>query len=805
MTSIDPNTIDSNNSNYLFIIDSITCPITQDVMIDPVLAKDGHTYERSAIERSLESSPISPLTRIPMSINDLTTNYGIKALCNQYHQGLFGNNNLNNPSTISNNNIILDHTISKNSENKIMMTFSVDESSMPDNLYYNCLPQDIIICIDESGSMNDAVQAKDKDGNRLENGFSIQDIIIHAANTVTKTLPKTSRLSIITFSNKAKLLFDLTLMTEINQIMAIEKISKIKPTYQTNIWSAVDMAYNILNSRSDKTRNGNIILLTDGDPNISPARGEIDTLKRLRKTTNFSASLYTFGFGYGIKPGLLYNMAKYANGCNAHIPDGNSVGDVFCHYIATILTSVVMNLQLHIKYDNEQDFESLSPIMGDFVYNTDDMDSKYIIIDLGTVQLGQIKNIIMNIDINSTNFRYFYTYKICGKAYKTDLCEPHIDDITTEDYVINKEIARYTVVEEILKIIKYREANNKNLAIETYNNLEKYYSENLFDQKLMDNIKDQVKMAIENDVYYNRWGKLYLEQWCQALCKQICPNNKDLGCDFGGKIYKDVLDIASDIFDTLEAPEPSLIGKNDDSPDDNLHNNNLVNHNLVNHNYNVDFRGIYGTTTYSRPPLPQRTRTLDQYSGGACFDQMCEITMADGSKKILKDIVKGDIIETIDVFNKSNKTESTVVCVLKTIISHGKTSLVNFPSGLKITPWHPIKILGEWDFPINYVKPEIQSCQAIITLVLSDNHVAIINDIPCITLAHNSTDKILNHSYFGTSKIIDDLKMITGWNNGYIVIDENCFIRKDNMITKIINPTKSELPKLKRNIAFGNI
>ena len=55
-------------------------------------------------------------------------------------------------------------------------------------------------------------------------------------------------------------------------------------------------------------------------------------------------------------------MAKYGNGCNAHIPDGNSVGDVFSHYVATILTSVAMNLQLHIKYNSQQDFESLSLI-----------------------------------------------------------------------------------------------------------------------------------------------------------------------------------------------------------------------------------------------------------------------------------------------------------------------------------------------------------------------------------------------------------------------------------------------------------
>lgn len=754
-----------SNVDFSIIIDSITCPITQDIMIDPVLAIDGHTYERTAIERSLELKQESPLTRISMTINNLQPNYVIKALCDQYHSGAFGNKNYNTSCTkISTDNISLDHTICKNDDNKIMMTFNVDETSLSSNLDYNCLPQDVIICIDESGSMNDAVQAKDINGNRLENGFSIQDIVIHAANTVAKTLTKSSRLSVICFSNKANLLFDLTPMNEINQIMAIAKISKIKPSYQTNIWGAIDMAINNLHKRVDKTRNGHIILLTDGEPNISPARGEVETIKRVRKTTNFSAGLYTFGFGYNIKPGLLYNMAKYANGCNAHIPDGNSIGDVFSHYIATILTSVVMNLQLHIKYDTKQDFESQSPIMGDYAYTFNDTSNKYIIIDLGTIQLGQIKNIIMNTDFHSTNFTYYYTYKIGGKDYSVTPRKSNINSLIVKDHPINKEIARYTVVEMILTIIKYRASNNKELAIKTYNDLEYYYTKNLFDQKLMDNIKDQVKMAIENDSYYNRWGKLYLEQWCQALCKQICPNNKDLGCDFGGKIYKEVVDIASDIFDTLEAPEPSLIVKYD----------NLSNYRSINSNIQ----------------LPRRTRTLDQYNGGVCFDQMCQITMADGNKKLLKDIVKGDSIKTFDVFYINKKTESKVVCVLKTIISNGKTNLVNFPSGLKITPWHPIKMLGGWDFPINYIEPKLQSCEAIITLVLSDNHVAFINDVPCITLGHNCNDKNLNHQYFGTSKIINDLKIISGWENGYITIDDTYFIRHNNEVLKIIDPTK---------------
>ena len=39
------------------------CPIMWTVMKDPVVASDGHTYEREAIQKVLNSGGPSPLTR----------------------------------------------------------------------------------------------------------------------------------------------------------------------------------------------------------------------------------------------------------------------------------------------------------------------------------------------------------------------------------------------------------------------------------------------------------------------------------------------------------------------------------------------------------------------------------------------------------------------------------------------------------------------------------------------------------------------------------------------------------------------
>jgi len=55
------------------------CPITMAVMKDPVVAADGHTYERSAIESWLRQRKVSPLTNSPMTAKPLTPNLAMRS------------------------------------------------------------------------------------------------------------------------------------------------------------------------------------------------------------------------------------------------------------------------------------------------------------------------------------------------------------------------------------------------------------------------------------------------------------------------------------------------------------------------------------------------------------------------------------------------------------------------------------------------------------------------------------------------------------------------------------------------------
>ena len=59
-------------------LETFICPITGDIMKDPVIGSDGHTYERSAIEQWLRQEGTSPITRQTMNRTDLTTNIALR-------------------------------------------------------------------------------------------------------------------------------------------------------------------------------------------------------------------------------------------------------------------------------------------------------------------------------------------------------------------------------------------------------------------------------------------------------------------------------------------------------------------------------------------------------------------------------------------------------------------------------------------------------------------------------------------------------------------------------------------------------
>ena len=59
------------------------CPITRELMRDPVFCADGHSYERSYIEEWLRTHKTSPLTNTRLAHKQLVPNHALRGIINE--------------------------------------------------------------------------------------------------------------------------------------------------------------------------------------------------------------------------------------------------------------------------------------------------------------------------------------------------------------------------------------------------------------------------------------------------------------------------------------------------------------------------------------------------------------------------------------------------------------------------------------------------------------------------------------------------------------------------------------------------
>ena len=66
--------------SYEKLIESLRCPITHEILTEPVIASDGFTYEKYAIEEWLKKNNTSPLTREPLNNANIYENLILKKI-----------------------------------------------------------------------------------------------------------------------------------------------------------------------------------------------------------------------------------------------------------------------------------------------------------------------------------------------------------------------------------------------------------------------------------------------------------------------------------------------------------------------------------------------------------------------------------------------------------------------------------------------------------------------------------------------------------------------------------------------------
>lgn len=174
-------------------------------------------------------------------------------------------------------------------------------------------------------------------------------------------------------------------------------------------------------------------------------------------------------------------------------------------------------------------------------------------------------------------------------------------------------------------------------------------------------------------------------------------------------------------------------------------------------------------------------------AAGPCFAGDCKVVMSTGEMKMVSDLTRGDKVQSVG-------GPAEVLCVIKTLCMKGGKAgiedLVAFPGGLKLTPYHPVRIDNKWNFPAD-LHPWMKDtpCEAVYNFVLSQGHVMTIEGVECVTLGHNFTEDVVSHAYFGSERVVKDLQKMKGWESGLVVLnpalckDNKCMIRdKDGKV-----------------------
>lgn len=252
---------------------------------------------------------------------------------------------------------------------------------------------------------------------------------------------------------------------------------------------------------------------------------------------------------------------------------------------------------------------------------------------------------------------------------------------------------------------------------------------------LMKDLEGQVLEALSKDEWYNRWGRHYLPSLGRAHQLQFCNNFKDPGVQVYGEAgnFKKVRDYCDDVFLKLPLPTPSRpISK---AP-------------KVDPVTNVAIHRPVAASAYYD-------------SGCVCFSPDSLVLMDDLTLKRCDEVKKGD-----KIFGGA-----IVRCVVKTLCE--EVSLVRINEQLKITPWHPIKMEGKWTFPIKIQKSEMYRCGSVYNFLLDKRDTAmILGGVECCTLGHGLKGEVIEHEYWGSEKVVNQLKEMNGFENGLVEISK---------------------------------
>ncbi|CAK7230754.1 hypothetical protein SBRCBS47491_007695 [Sporothrix bragantina] len=618
------------------------------------------------------------------------------------------------------------------------------------------VPCDIVLVIDVSGSMAEDAPVPTVEGETAErNGLSVLDLVKHASRTILETLNEGDRLGIVTFSTGASVLQELTPMTPANKTQANAKIESMVPEDSTNLWQGMLTGISLFKSKEQSGRVPAIMILTDGMPNfMSPAQGYIP---KMRTIGPVPAPIYTFGFGYHLRSGLLKSISEFTGGNYAFIPDAGMIGTVFVHAVANMQSTFATNACLRLTYPNSLTVDQTQGAMVGLQKPVSNGQQQELTVAIGNIQYGQSRDVYLRYKIGvdagshvliNADLEYSHMtpdiYRVATWCNLADglpskeegdeaalnlLDNPPLSSAEAAFHISRSMLCSF--LSSIFPLDETDEHQSPPFIVSTggtkltefVKTLPAAAPEHASDAAcaaLMVDINGQVRLALLKAEYYNRWGKHYLPSLQGAHAVQQCNSFKDPGPLTYAKssplfiACRNALDTA---FDTLPPPKPSK---------------------KVQYRAPMTRVGRYGPVTPD-----QFSINMSSYhnSNGPCFASFCRVTLADGRHVRVNRLRGGMRVQT-------PRGPRTVAAVMKTPVS----SIPMVTIGrLLITAWHPVSHNGaKWVFPCRdpaaNKNATVRYTGSIYSVLLqpdedADSHAVNIEGVWVVTLGHGLTEK----------------------------------------------------------------
>jgi hypothetical protein len=339
---------------------------------------------------------------------------------------------------------------------------------------------------------------------------------------------------------------------------------------------------------------------------------------------------------------------------------------------------------------------------------------------------------------------------------------------------------------ELLMVLS-RSSNGADALIQTFirNHLDTHASCPFVDAIRSDLISTnaddgQVSKAVSRQDWFSKWGRHYIMSLLRAHELGVCHNYKDKSVQgYGNGAFNAERVRIDEIFCTLAVVRTGSIPYQRTS---------------------YASTSSYTASSYTAP-TPVRTQAEVFYGGCVTGDALVSCRVDDSDTKTFSARID-ELPQYPDVMVEGG---AYIKCVVRRMLPTG-SPMMRFRNSdgtivLQITPWHPVAPIGltnstttafgkgAWAFPMDIEGGEsytLTEPTLVYTLVLAQDGpqwftVGTKGTVAkgtfggrykCAPLGHgNVTDPVLSHPYF-SSKVLDDLKQMEGWNSGFISLTE---------------------------------